>query len=185
MREHLAAERLGQKINRGIDHAVVKYEVKNQVPTSDFRLFYDTADGGLGASVISYKPDDSDEGYFLLLASPEIKAKNNDRPAKTAVFVLDRSGSMSGKKMDQAKDALKFVNSIKDILHVPGVHVIVSVSEDALLRGCASSRRLFFSLLFMRISVILISGLLILATSLLFLLIALSSAACSSPSSPA
>ncbi|MFI0238061.1 ATP-binding protein [Streptomyces sp. NPDC016845] len=42
-------------------------------------------------------------------------------------------------KVDKPKDALKFINSIKDILHIPDVHVIVSVSEDALhsfsLRG--------------------------------------------------
>ncbi|WP_406375853.1 ATP-binding protein [Streptomyces sp. NBC_00647] len=42
-------------------------------------------------------------------------------------------------KIDKGKEALKFVNSIKDILHIRGVHFIVSVSEDALhsfsLRG--------------------------------------------------
>ena len=44
-----------------------------------------------------------------MLATPEIKAASHDRPAKTVVFVVDRSGSMSGKKIEQAKEALKFV----------------------------------------------------------------------------
>src|SRR5262245_43448170 len=90
-------------------HAVVKFAATNTVPTTDFRLLYDVNDGSLGASVISYRPDTSDEGYFLLLATPEIKASSDDRPAKTVIFVVDRSGSMSGKKIEQAKEALKFV----------------------------------------------------------------------------
>ena len=90
-------------------HAIVKFEANHTVPTTDFRLLYDVNDGSLGASVISYRPDTSDEGYFLLLASPDIKATSDERPAKTVVFVVDRSGSMSGKKIEQAKEALKFV----------------------------------------------------------------------------
>ncbi len=90
-------------------HAVVKLEVKDTVPTTDFRLFFDTTDGKLGASVISYRPEKDEDGFFLLLASPEIKTESKQRPAKTVIFVVDRSGSMSGKKIEQAKEALKFV----------------------------------------------------------------------------
>ncbi len=90
-------------------HAVVKFEAKDTIPTSDFRLLFDVNDGSLGASVISYRPDKDDEGFFLMLASPEIKAPSDERPAKTVIFVVDRSGSMSGKKIEQAKEALKFV----------------------------------------------------------------------------
>jgi Ca-activated chloride channel homolog len=90
-------------------HAVVKYEATNAVPATDFRLFFDTNDGKLGASLISYRPESSEEGFFLMLASPEIKTESADRPAKTVIVVADRSGSMSGKKIEQAKDAIKFV----------------------------------------------------------------------------
>lgn len=90
-------------------HAVVKYEAKNAVPATDFRLFFDTNDGKLGASLISYRPENSEEGFFLMLASPEIKTESADRPNKTVIVVADRSGSMSGKKIEQAKDAIKFV----------------------------------------------------------------------------
>jgi Ca-activated chloride channel family protein len=90
-------------------HAIVKFEATNTVPTADFRLLFDTADGKLGASLLSYRPDANEDGFFLMLASPEVKADNDERPAKTVIFVVDRSGSMSGKKIEQAKDALKFV----------------------------------------------------------------------------
>jgi Ca-activated chloride channel family protein len=90
-------------------HATISLEQTNVVPTTDFRLFYDSAPGTLSANVLSYRGDTSDEGYFLLLASPEIKSEMTERPKKTVIFVLDRSGSMSGKKIEQAKEAVKFV----------------------------------------------------------------------------
>jgi Ca-activated chloride channel family protein len=96
-------------------HAVVKYTGKNEVPTSDFRLFYDTAKGPIGAKVVAYRPSDDDEGFFLLLASPQIKADDAARAAKNVVFVLDRSGSMEGTKIEQARAALTFVlNNLRE-----------------------------------------------------------------------
>lgn len=95
--------------------AVVSYVGQNQVPLNDFRLFFDVAKGQLGAGVISYRPDKSDEGYLLLLASPEIKAPDAQRPPKTVVCVFDRSGSMAGKKIQQSQEALKFIlNNLRD-----------------------------------------------------------------------
>ena len=79
------------------------------IPTNDFRMVYTLADGAFGATVLSYRPSEGEDGYFLLLASPEVKKPDAKPQAKTVVFVLDRSGSMSGKKIEQARNALKFV----------------------------------------------------------------------------
>ena len=49
-------------------------------------------------------PDGSQDGYFLLLASPQIKA-GGERPKKTVLLVMDRSGSMSGQKIEQVRAA--------------------------------------------------------------------------------
>lgn len=97
------------------NNAVVSYTGNKEIPTADFRLLYDVGDKALGANVISYKPTESDDGYFLLLVSPEIK-RSQDKPlTKTVVFVVDRSGSMSGKKIEQAKGALRFVlNNLRE-----------------------------------------------------------------------
>ncbi len=98
------------KIKRPDDsHATITYKVKNEVPTSDFRLFYDVGKGKVSTRVLSYRPDNKKDGYFLLLASPKIEASKEKPPRKTVVFVVDRSGSMSGKKIEQARSALKFV----------------------------------------------------------------------------
>ena len=90
-------------------HAVVKYEAKKIVPGEDFRLFYDTGNESVAASVISYRPKANEDGYFLMLASPEVKSADEKQLPKTVVFVVDRSGSMSGEKIEQAKGAAKFV----------------------------------------------------------------------------
>lgn len=100
-------------------HAVVKYEAKQTIPGEDFRLFFDTGDKSAHASVISYRPrgekgGKADDGYFLLLASPDINADDDKPVPKTVIFVVDRSGSMSGDKIEQAKGAAKFVlNNLK------------------------------------------------------------------------
>jgi Ca-activated chloride channel family protein len=96
-------------------HATISHETKNEVPSSDFRLLYDVGKESVGTRVLSYRPDGSDDGYFLLLASPDIKAADDKPTAKTIVFVVDRSGSMSGKKIEQARGALKFVlNNLRE-----------------------------------------------------------------------
>lgn len=98
------------KIKRSGDRrATITYEARNEVPTSDFRLFYDLGRGKVSTKVLSYRPDRDQDGYFLLLATPKIKSKDEKLPAKTVVFVVDRSGSMSGKKIEQARGALEFV----------------------------------------------------------------------------
>ncbi len=55
-------------------HATVTLSRTNEMPAGDFRLLYDVGQGALSARVLSYRPDRSDAGYFLLLASPRIKA---------------------------------------------------------------------------------------------------------------
>lgn len=104
------------KVKRsGKNRATVSYAVEKQVPTADFRLFFGTAKGKVGAGVLSYRPDSEEDGYFLLLASPQIEEPDAERPKKSVVCVFDRSGSMTGKKIEQAKEALKFVlNNLRE-----------------------------------------------------------------------
>ncbi len=90
-------------------HATVVFNSKQEVPGGDFRLFYDVGQGNLSTRVLSYRPETGQDGYFLLLASPKIKAADQPKPAKTVIFVIDHSGSMSGQKIEQVRAALKQV----------------------------------------------------------------------------
>ncbi|HVJ68727.1 MAG TPA: VIT domain-containing protein [Caulifigura sp.] len=95
--------------------AIVTYNRTGDVPSSDFRLFYDVLSGQVGTSVLAYRPDEKDDGYFLMLTTPQLPRSDTPPPAKTVVFVLDRSGSMNGKKIEQARQALKSVlNNLRD-----------------------------------------------------------------------
>jgi Ca-activated chloride channel family protein len=98
------------RIDRPNDREVtVRLNERDVVPMADFRLLYTLAEGAVGASILSYRPSESEDGYFLVLASPRVRAADTKPQPKTVVFVLDRSGSMNGKKIEQAKGALKFV----------------------------------------------------------------------------
>ncbi|SIO67234.1 Ca-activated chloride channel family protein [Singulisphaera sp. GP187] len=103
-------------IRRDGDHdARILLEQRDIVPNNDFRLVYSLAEGALGATVMSYRPSGSDDGYFLMLTSPQVKAADVKPQPKTVIFVLDRSGSMAGKKIEQARKALQFVlNNLRD-----------------------------------------------------------------------
>jgi Ca-activated chloride channel family protein len=70
---------------------------------------YSTDASPVGLNVISYKADDKEDGYFALLATPEARTEQSAKIAKTMLFVIDRSGSMSGPKIQQVKTALQFM----------------------------------------------------------------------------
>ncbi len=104
------------QIDRSGDNlAIVKIELKDYVPANDLRVMFSTDSRGIGASLMSYWPNENDEGYFTLLVAPEIRQNSADHQRKSVIFVVDRSGSMNGKKIEQAREAAKFVlNNLRD-----------------------------------------------------------------------
>lgn len=98
------------RIRRDGDHqADVGWERSSSDQKGDFKLIYTLASDPVGATILSWRPDSSDDGYVMLLASPSVEETQARAIDKTVILVLDRSGSMAGPKIDQARKALRFV----------------------------------------------------------------------------
>ncbi len=98
----------------GSQRATVGFEDNNVKPDTDFSLYFAPEQDELGVNLIAHKGTGED-GYFLLLASPGMDTKEKRSAPKDVVFALDTSGSMTGKKLEQAKKALQFcVENLND-----------------------------------------------------------------------
>ena len=145
--------------------ATVSWEAKDARVKDDFILYYSTVRHdpvGLGllaynvslpgARTAAFTPDTEgkrDSGYFLLMASPKMVLPDAPTLPKRVVLVLDRSGSMAGPKIEQARSALAYVlqnlrpsdefnvmtfNESNDILSPSG---LLRATPDNIRRGLA------------------------------------------------
>jgi len=100
-------------VNKSDLHSVITYEEKNVKPDIDFKLYFTKNSSSVGLSFLSYQTG-SDDGYFFLSASPSIEIDQASIENKDITFILDVSGSMTDKKLKQAKDALLYcINNLK------------------------------------------------------------------------
>jgi Ca-activated chloride channel family protein len=78
--------------------------------SGDFALFLPFADRPIGITVASHRPDDGEDGWFMLTLSPA-EVERARRVPRDVTVVLDVSGSMSGGKLEQAQGAVRQVLS--------------------------------------------------------------------------
>lgn len=99
-------------VRKGEKEALVSMEATAQ--SSDLRVLYGLADRDFGLHLMTWRKA-GEPGYFAMLVSPRREADATRLPMRRCVqFVIDTSGSMQGKKMDQAKAALRgFVRSLR------------------------------------------------------------------------
>ncbi len=90
------------------------FEENNFQPGSDLSLYYSVTQDDVGISLLAFR-EGSDEGYFMLLAAPSPQMDEDEILPKDVTFVVDTSGSMSGEKIQQVRNALRFcVQSLRD-----------------------------------------------------------------------
>jgi Ca-activated chloride channel homolog len=95
-------------VQRRSDREVtVNFERNQALLDKDFQLFYSLGSSEIGITPLMHKPVTGEDGYFLLLLSPQLEVAKNNVIPRDVVLVLDTSGSMDNVKMDQARKALK------------------------------------------------------------------------------
>jgi len=91
----------------GNQGAVVRTPSGQQVEPGPFRLSYLANSSGVTASLLAYPDSRVGGGYFLLLAGVPSNMQTDKSPAikREVTLVIDRSGSMQGEKIEQARAA--------------------------------------------------------------------------------
>jgi len=93
-------------------HAIITYQEEEVTPDTDFLLYYTVSSDEVGMDILTYR-ESGEDGYYLLLAAPQVELESQEIIKKRLIFVIDRSGSMAGEKIVQARDALTFcVNNL-------------------------------------------------------------------------
>lgn len=92
----------------GEKKVTVGLEETNVLPDDDFVLYWQLSDAMFGLNLLTYRDNPQEDGYFMLLLAPRSELREEEIQAKDIVFVFDVSGSMSGDKIAQAKQALSY-----------------------------------------------------------------------------
>ncbi len=89
-------------------HAVIGFEKEQALLDRDFQLFYSLSEKDVGLTGVTHRPISGQNGYFMLLMAPRTELSKSQQVPRDMVLVLDTSGSMRGKRMTQARNALKY-----------------------------------------------------------------------------
>ena len=97
------------------DHnAKLSYEASNARPDTDLVMYYTVSDEDFGLNLLAHR-EDNEDGFFILMIAPKHEVSSDEVIEKDIIFIVDKSGSMKGEKIKQAKGALKYcVNSLND-----------------------------------------------------------------------
>ncbi len=89
----------------GANRASIEWSAESILPERDLQIYYSTSAEKYDLRVLTYRA--GGDGYFVMLLAPNGGQKPPKLP-KQIVFVFDRTGSMAGEKMEQAKEALAY-----------------------------------------------------------------------------
>jgi Ca-activated chloride channel homolog len=88
--------------------AVIGFEKNQAVLDKDFQLFYQAGKKDVGLTAATHRPIADRPGYFMMLMSPRAELSKVQQIPRDFVYVIDTSGSMRGRRLAQAKKALRF-----------------------------------------------------------------------------
>ena len=135
------------EVERVNEHEVIVTYADEEgvVPDDDFVLYYTVSEDPVGIDLLSYfSPDDAD-GYYMLLAAPEAVPSTDQVIPKRMVFVFDRSGSMDGDNIAQARAALRFAIgqlNVGDEFNIVDYGTTVRSFDDEVVKVDSETRQL-------------------------------------------
>ncbi len=88
--------------------AIIGFENNEATLDKDFQVFYTTSDKDVGLTALAHRPSPGQPGYFMLMVAPRAELSKAQQVPRDMVFVLDSSGSMRGRRLTQAKAAMKY-----------------------------------------------------------------------------
>ncbi|MBL9150147.1 MAG: VWA domain-containing protein [Phycisphaerae bacterium] len=106
IREIVSPSHAVRTIRDGTSAARVSLEPGDGVPNRDFVLRYSVAAESTQFGLVSSRSASGEGGHFALTVYPPATLKERRRSPVDLVFVVDRSGSMSGKPLAQVKAAI-------------------------------------------------------------------------------
>ncbi|MDP6848687.1 MAG: VIT domain-containing protein, partial [Kiritimatiellia bacterium] len=92
---------------KGEHEAIIGFEEEQSVLDKDFVLYYGVSKKDFGLNLLTHATSDED-GYFMMMLAPSVAPPKGMVIKKDVTFVFDTSGSMSGKKIEQARSALAY-----------------------------------------------------------------------------
>ena len=92
----------------GAQKARIRHAGASSLEMPCLGLYWSTTRSRIGATLLTYWPQEEEEGYFLLLASPTLdEDRRKVRRAQSITFVVDISGSMTGARIEGMRSALR------------------------------------------------------------------------------
>lgn len=91
------------------NHAIVELANKATIPNKDFVLSWDVAGEDLKSGYLTQWDAKEKSGYFTLMLVPPKRLDVAKVAPKEMIFLIDCSGSQSGRPLEKAKETLEYV----------------------------------------------------------------------------
>lgn len=88
--------------------AEIHFEQSGRLSGKDFILYYTLDQSEISMRALAYRPGAKQDGYFALLVAPRYDRTLSRIERKDIIWLVDVSGSMKGKKIEQARNALRY-----------------------------------------------------------------------------
>ena len=92
----------------GQARATVRLRDRNEIPNRDFVLRYTVATEAVRSGYLSHRPEGKD-GYVSLMLVPPRRVSSETAAPKEMIFVIDRSGSQSGRPLQKAQETMHWI----------------------------------------------------------------------------